>query len=240
MITNIRTITVGLKTLNHLSIWLAAFISLATPTVLGQEIGYIDLTDPPFRDNLRHPVRTQGGGCAGGDSVTRQVTVTLQSLDKTVYRSGEEITFEIVVQNTGKETILAPWTPDLADLEPTDPKATFNYLIGVVILVFKDSKDRILTAAESLYGSPNVPGTVRELPHGESFTVRGRTTIKFVSPEWGKEELAESSAVDAKVNGHFREDNANYSPNGGGTLTESCIPIRSTKANEWDATLELR
>jgi hypothetical protein len=171
--------------------------------------------------------------------VARQVTVTLQSLDKTVYRLGQEITWEIGIQNTGKETILVPWTPDLADLEPTDPKAPYKYMVGVVILIFKDSEDRILTLYESLYGSPNVPGTVHELSPGQSFTVRGRTTIKERwPPEWGKEELAESSAVDAKVSGHFREDNENYSPNGGGTLTEACIPMRSTKANEWEATLE--
>jgi hypothetical protein len=223
-----------------LSICLAvALVSLAASTVLAQEIGYIDLTDPPFRESSRHP-RTQTSGCAGGDSVTRQVTVTLQSLDKTVYRLGEEITFEVGIQNTGEETILIPWTPDLADLEPTDPKAAYKYLIGVVILVFKDPKDRTFPLSESLYGSLNVPGTVRELTHGQSFTVRGRTTIKFLSPEWGKEDLTESSTVDAKVSGYFREDNAKYSPDAAGKLTELCIPMRSTKANERDTTLEFR
>jgi hypothetical protein len=236
----IRTNAVGPKTLNHLSICLAAaFISVATPTVPAQEIGHIDLTDPPYRDSLRHPPRTLAGGCAGGDSVTRQVTVTLQPLDKTIYGLGEEMTFEVGIQNTGKETILVPWTPDLADMEPTDPKAAYRYLTGVVILVFKDSKDRIFTLSESLYGSPNVPGTVRELPRGQSFTFRGRAKIENLWPrDWGKEELTESGAVGAKVSGHFREDNANYSPNGGGTLTESCIPMRSTKANECEVTVE--
>lgn len=113
----IRTNTLGLKTLNHLSIfWAVAFISFATPAVRAQEIGYIDLTDPPYRDSLLRPPRTQAGGCAGGDSVALQVTVTLQSLDKTVYRLGEEITFEIGIQNIGLETILVPWTPNLADI----------------------------------------------------------------------------------------------------------------------------
>jgi len=132
------------------------------PGIVLREIGYIDLTDPPFRESSRHP-RTEAGGCADGDSVVRQVTVTLQALDKTIYRFGEEITFEIGIQNTGKEVILVPWTPDLADLEPTDPKANYKYLIGVVILVFKDFKDRIFSLSESLYGSPNIPGTIRDL-----------------------------------------------------------------------------
>lgn len=210
------------------------------PGIVLREIGYIDLTDPPFRESWRHP-RTEAGGCAGGDSVARQVTVTLQALDKTIYRFGEEITFEIGIQNAGKEVILVPWTPDLADLEPTDPKANYKYLIGVVILVFKDFKDRIFSLSESLYGSPNIPGTIRDLPPGQSFTVRGRTKIENLWPrEWGKEELAESSAVEAKVSGHFREDKRIYSTKEGGKLTESCIPMRSRKANEQDVTLEFR
>ena len=41
----------------------------------------------------------------------------LAYLDKTSYSMGEEITFEVKIQNTGREAIEMPWTSHLGDLD---------------------------------------------------------------------------------------------------------------------------
>ena len=66
----------------------------------------------------------------------RQVTATLLSLDRTIYPLGEQVTFEHKIQNTGKDPVIVPWTPNLGDLEPIDPNASYEYRVGVVVLTF--------------------------------------------------------------------------------------------------------
>lgn len=180
-------------------------LSLAAPlSALAQEIGYVDLTDGPSRESSRHP-RTFSGGCGGGGSDSRepQVTVTLVALDQTILPLGEEVTFEVKIQNTGKNPVIVPWTPNLGDVEPADPKASYKYRIGVVVVTFKDPESREFSMGESLYGSEEVPGTLRELAPNHWFTVRGRGRTDAGSPDWGRDELREFGWVDAKVSGFF-------------------------------------
>ena len=67
-----------------------------------------------------------------------EVTATIVSLDKMRYRIGEEVTFEVKILNSGKKTIIVPWTPHLGDLEPADPRSSYKYRVGVVVLSFSD------------------------------------------------------------------------------------------------------
>jgi uncharacterized repeat protein (TIGR01451 family) len=111
-------------------------------SAVAQEIGYIDFSGLTDRESTRHP-RTHGSAC-GSSPHSRpsrsQVEVTLLSLDKTIYQIGEELTFEVKVQNTGTAPLVIPWTPHFADLEPNDLRAPYKYLAGVVVVQFKDSK----------------------------------------------------------------------------------------------------
>lgn len=206
-----------------------------------QEILYIDLTDGPFHESFRHP-RKFTGSCGGGgsDSGEPRATVTLLSLDRTILPVGDRVTFELKIQNTGKNRLLFPSTPNLGDLEPLDPKASYKYREGVVVLTFKDPEHREFDMGESFYGSADVPGTLHELAPGQWFTVRGRERIEPDSPQWGQRELGVVGWVDAEVTGYFREDDDSYSPEQGGTLSDVCIPMRSESANELTVTLEHR
>lgn len=206
-----------------------------------QEIGYIDLTDGPFHESSRHP-RKFTGSCGGGgsDSGEPQATVTLLSLDRTSLPVGERVTFELKVENTGKNPLFFPSTPNLGDLEPLDPKVSYKYREGVVVLTFKDPEHHEFNRGESLYGSTDVPGTLRELAPGQWFTVRGRERIEPDSQYWGQREFADFGWVGAEVGGYFREDDDSYSPAHGGTLSDVCIPMRSKSANELALTLEHR
>lgn len=214
--------------------------SLPLPA-LAQEIGYTDLTDNIFRERSRQ-TRTMGGGCSGdphtAPDARSQVTVTVISLDKTRYRIGEEVTFEIKVMNSGKETIVVPWTPHLGDLEPADTRSSYKYRVGVVLLLFRDPEGVQFPISESLYGSLNVAGTLRELSAGEWFIVRGRKRLEPYDQNWGKKELRESGIVVATVSGFYRQDRGAYSPKDGGSDSQWCIPLPSQKANQIDVVVE--
>jgi hypothetical protein len=113
-------------------------------TMRAQDAGYIDLTDNIFRESTRR-VRTGGGGCGGTSHSQKsdfEVTATVVSLDKSRYRLGEEATFEIKILNSGKRTIVVPWTPHLGDLEPVDSQIPYNYRVGTQELLFSDPEGK--------------------------------------------------------------------------------------------------
>lgn len=214
--------------------------SAVSASSLAQEIGYVDLTDGPFHESSRHP-RTFTGSCGGGThSAEPQATVTVLSLDQTILPLGDEVTFELKIQNTGKSSLFVPWTPNLGDLEPLDPKASYKYRVGVVVLNFTDPEHRAFPVSESLYGSADVSGTLRELVPGQWFSVRARGRAEPYPPNWGRGELRGFGWIDAKVSGYFGEGNDSYSPEQGGSLTDVCIPMQSKRANELTVTLERR
>jgi hypothetical protein len=101
-------------------VMLAGAAFLAASVVAAQEIGWLDLTDLHPRDRIRAP-HTVGAECGGGSGFTpnNEITITLESLDKASYSLGEEVTYEVKVQNSGKTPIEIPWTPHSSELEPT-------------------------------------------------------------------------------------------------------------------------
>jgi uncharacterized repeat protein (TIGR01451 family) len=216
-------------------------VSLTPTSALAQEVGYIDLSDNIFRDDSRQ-TRTRGGGCGTSPHSAQDsqldVTTTIMSLDKTRYRIGEEATFEIKVMNTGNKTILVPWTPHSGDLVPVNPHSSYKLSMGTISLVFEDPEGFNFLVAEYLFGLPNVPGSLRELPPGQWFIVKGRKSITPSSADWGKQEFADSGFVEAKVGALYMEDTRSYSPKDGGSLSDWCIPLRCRKSNQLEVTLE--
>jgi hypothetical protein len=209
------------------------FLSLIPLCVAAQEIGYMDLSDNIFRERYRQ-TRTVGGGCSGSPHAQpsqSEVTATVVSLDKVRYRIGEEATFEIKVLNSGKKTIIVPWTQHLGDLEPADTDASYKYRVGVTLLIFRDPEGHEFAVSETLYGSPNVAGSLRELSPGQWFTVKGQRRITPYDQSWGKKELRDSGFVIANVSGFYRQDRGSYSPKDGGSDNQMYIPMPCTKAN---------
>lgn len=203
----------------------------------------MDLTDNIFRDRSRQ-TRTFGGGCSGSPHTTQasqsEVTATVVSLDKVRYRIGEEATFEVKVLNSGNEAIIVPWTPHLGDLEPADTRSSYKYRVGVILFLFRDPEGLEFSVSETLYGSPNVPGSLRELSPGQWFTVKGRKRVDLYEQNWGKKEFGDSGFVATNVSGFYRQDRGTYSPKDGGSDSQRCIPLPCRKANQLDVILEQR
>jgi hypothetical protein len=221
----------------------AAMLSLSLAPLLApaQEVGYMDLTDTVFRERSRPP-RTGRASCSDTPLTTQEsqseVTVTIVWLDKLRYRMGEQATFEIKVLNSGKETILVPWTPHLGDFEPADARSSYKYRVGSIMLNFKDPKDSQFNISEPLYGSANVPGSLRELAPGQWFTVKGRQKVGLYEQSWIRKEFGDSEFVVAKVRGFYTQRSEAYSPEDGGSEIHSCIQLPSRKGNQLDVILE--
>ncbi|PYU17544.1 MAG: hypothetical protein DMG32_27785 [Acidobacteria bacterium] len=79
-----------------------AAVALATSVVFAQEVGYLDLTGPAPSQRVRSPTGGAGGFCGGTEFPKfPEVTLTLVSLDKPVYSIGEDVTFEVRIENSG-------------------------------------------------------------------------------------------------------------------------------------------
>jgi hypothetical protein len=164
--------------------------------------------------------------------------VTLMKLDKDSYSMGEQVTFEVKVENTGKETIEIPWTPDLGDLEPLDPTQSYSYRSAAFVLLFTvpDSGHYIQLARFS-YGSPDLPGSIRKLQPGQWLLVKasGKTDA---NDKWWLEESKGSASLSVKATAGLVLTATTYSSDGqGGSALEKCLPMSRKKANEVDVAL---
>jgi hypothetical protein len=215
---------------------------LAAGTTLPQEITYLDLIDPLPRERVHSPQGGIGGGeCVfSGSSPTSDATITLVTLDKGQYSIGEDVTFEAKIQNSGKEKIEMPWTPHLGDLEPADSTKSYAYLQGAVALKFTDPiASRSFSVYANFYGSPDVPGSTRELLPGQSILVRVRRKID-VYEEWWWRRVKESPPLTVNASANFLLNRVTYSPNetqSSGTDISRCTPLRTTEANQLEVAL---
>ena len=219
----------------------AAGIALAALSLLAQDVGYLDLTDPAPRGRIRSPNGGTGGFCGNSESSGNpEVTLTLVSLDKRAYSIGEEVSFEVRVENTGKETIEVPWTAGLGELEPSDPTKSYTYRTAAFVLTFIDpGSHRSFSIQGYAYGSKDVPGTIRELRSSQSVLIRARRRLEIYEDSLGKR-VKEVQPLPLKASSGMMLNSVTYSPSEKGSSASentSCIPLSTKKANEVDVGL---
>jgi hypothetical protein len=213
---------------------LAGAAFLAASAAFAQEIGWLDLTDLHRRERIRTP-RAVSGECGGGASfdATPSVDITLMYLDKTSYSLEEEVTYEVKIQNTGKEPIEVPWTAHLGDLEPADPSEAYTYLHAAISLDFMEAdSNRSFSIYAYSYGAANVAGTTRKLLPGQSAFVRARQELDSYEESWQKR-VTDSSGLNVKVSADLLLDKVNYSPgekSDAATDHSVCVNIFRSKA----------
>jgi hypothetical protein len=229
------------KTPNARISLIAVGIALAASALLAQDVGYLDLTDAVPRQRVRTPNGGAGGFCGSSESSgIPEVTLTLVSVDKHAYSMGEEVTFEVKVENTGKEKIEISWTPSLGELEPADPTKSYTYRSAAVVLNLTDpGSHRSFSINGYAYGSMDVPGTIRELQLSQSVLVRARKRLEISEDWWGKR-VKEVQPLPLKASPGLMLSSVTYSLNEKGdsaSENSSCIPLSTKKANEIDVAL---
>jgi hypothetical protein len=101
-------------------------------------------------------------------------------MDRTQYRIGDPVTFEVKVENVGSQPLQVPVSPHLADLQPEDPSKKFGYLeMTISLWIGGRNWSTNHGAGATLYGSEERPDTMQTLQPGE--WVRIVASDRFVS-----------------------------------------------------------
>jgi hypothetical protein len=209
------------------------FIALVAPGVLkAQEVKYIDISSVVPRMELRRPPAPQreckqGTNCigvgsgSGGGSVTdgapdqrdpHALGIYLLRVTPTEINPAEPFQVEFKILNTGTVPIELPVSPDLADLQPGDESATFNYSSLALVVrgeVEPWRPDAPLGFVE-LFGSANQPETMVVLRPGE--WIRVNANVKLHT--WPSE------AISARFRGEFWLRKNTFHPQPGGEFVE--------------------
>lgn len=163
---------------------LVALLALPSCLPLGaQEVGYWDLTNVAPRDRTRQPRsgRYSGGGVGRGNGGPSEpkgpVRVTLVAVDGSQARSARELTYEVKIENVGDEVIQVPLDPNLADMEPPEPEASYEYTSAGIGLDLADDAGPIVVRGLGLYGSAANPGTLKSIAPGEWIRVRAKARL---------------------------------------------------------------
>jgi hypothetical protein len=217
---------------------LLAIPLLFSTGAIAQEVGYLDLTGVTPRTNLRYPPSPPpkvncknlvcsgiGGGFAstaiacgfGRRDDPRAIQTTVTWFDRVDYHIDDDIEFEIKLENTGSETMLIPWTPHLADLQPADDSKAFDSLELDLNLDIKRDPIAITLPLTILYGSKETANTVVELHPGE--WVRLRSSVKLVVYEAFRKHVNEEPGVAWQATARFGYRHDSFHPSPGGSFT---------------------
>jgi hypothetical protein len=102
--------------------------------------------------------------------------VTLLSTDRPDYAIGDEIVFTLRLTNISGESFAFPWSVEPGPIRPETPGARILVLNFVVI---RSASRRQEIGFHTVYGSQEVPGTLRMIGPGETVEIRAGAALKF-------------------------------------------------------------
>jgi len=105
-----------------------------------------------------------------------QLTISLVSVDRITYDTGDPIGFEAVVENVGTKPVAIPWSPDFVGVAE-EAAASPSLRLGSLFLAVHraGAVDRIdWLAPQTLVGASEVPNSLVQLMPGEKALMRAR------------------------------------------------------------------
>jgi hypothetical protein len=169
---------------------LISVVAICALAAAPQQITVLDFTNVQPRERKRPPrpappgprkvpAEVVPGGRCGGFILGQQLRLSLVSLDKKEYALGDEVLYDIRVENTGESSFTIPSRASPADIEPEDETLSYEYVPLEIWLRLTDSRQRGLnTKVLMLYGTKATPGTEIELKKGEWINLRGKATLR--------------------------------------------------------------
>ena len=157
----------------------------------GQEVASIDLTQITPRTDLRRPAPTsvtsssvsgtnENHACTDIDQSVGALHTTLASLDHTQYQFSNEPVFEVRIENVGSQPLQIPISPNLADLQPTDPSQKFEFSqLSVALGIGGKRWNANMGGGVFLYGAESHPETLVSLHTGEWVRIIGKGKIEL-------------------------------------------------------------
>jgi hypothetical protein len=158
--------------------------------LMAQGGAFLDLTLPDIRAD-----DSTGIGCGSGRGTSGPIpeiplSVAIDSLERTTYRVGEVVVYEIRLTNIGDKPIAIPWGRDSRIKDPCTPSSPYWNLKGPKLnalfgLRFKDqSGAETELALAALYGAMGDPETYRILKPHESALIRACDTVDDMVPHF--------------------------------------------------------
>jgi len=170
-----------------------------------RERGYLDATKVQIRQRLREPA----GGHSEGNSVSwsdgrshlsQTLAVTFKVLGLTQLAPGEEFEYEVQIQNTSDHTVEIPWDLSQRDIEPVNPRASYEYQTAAISVIAREGQGKSVTIEGSalLFGSSSITSTMVALEPGDWVRIKAKGRALVANPN---EVWPEPQFLGKQVNG---------------------------------------
>src|SRR5579859_1500624 len=211
---------------------LAAFIE-------AQERAYLDATQVQIRQRQREPATGSfgviGSAKEGQKPPPQPLTLTLKILGRSELARGEAFDYEVQIRNVHDQPIQMAWDLSPADIEPTDPRAGYQYQSAAILLNAKLGENRAVSLEGSilLFGTPSLASTMIRLEPGQWVRIKGKGRALAQNPNdaWPPPDLV-SKQVEGTLEARLVLSVRSLSPGTGGNSHEdsriTTEPISST------------
>ncbi|MGH9879389.1 MAG: hypothetical protein ACRD5H_17295, partial [Nitrososphaerales archaeon] len=162
------------------------------PLASYQDDNFLDLTR--IKRSPANESKTTGkgqgvGAVVGHTSKSRSnpLKVTLLSLHKQSYQLGDEIIYDVSLENISNSIAIIPWSPDQDAVKPDENKTPPGYLVANLSLVIIDEiSGEQFIAGQGLYGSTVVPRSLKRIAPKQSVRIRVPGRLVFYSADEAK------------------------------------------------------
>jgi hypothetical protein len=163
-------------------LFLFGVIAAATLIAQRRDDSVLDLTKPlePRKERLRGT----GGGLGSGESgltrssKTTPFRVTLLGLDKQTCKLGDQIIYEVSLENTSGASLLIPWSTDYDKIKPGDATPPGYVSAFLTLMITSDDIDEFV-AGRAIYGSNLLPRSLKRIGVGQTLRIRAAGQCGF-------------------------------------------------------------
>jgi hypothetical protein len=119
------------------------------------------------------PSAAVSGHTAHNPALEPRLVVTLESLDRRSYETGDAVIYDLLVKNDGPVPVAMPWSPDAVQFNGRR-RGTQVLTAGLYLEIKSETDGRLLANLQpvTLFGAPDVSGTLETLAPGETARIR--------------------------------------------------------------------
>jgi hypothetical protein len=132
------------------------------------------------RDDVRDLASPVNTIPASGSVEKISLTIDLVDLQRDVFKLGESLIYEVVLENTGRRPITLPWSPDTERFRDVTHQRAF------LLLEVRDARGKAVLARlepQVLFGSEAVPESLLTLAPGRRARVRVPCSLRMTERE---------------------------------------------------------
>jgi hypothetical protein len=165
-------------------LYLLSIVFFGVVNASQQDVAFLDITNQIVTPRKHQPkfISGSGGMAFGGDGAVvyedRSLRITLLPLTRNTFQLGDEIIYEIKIENTGPQSKIIPWDPTIQDVEPAVPNQGYAYTQAIFSLRFTNENN--LTEASEvsvLYGTETRKSSTLQLEPGQSVRIRAKARL---------------------------------------------------------------